>query len=183
MPILGNNVGRGDESITSMLPADIEARRQALRQALIASRGSSYTYKDPDAVAGRAGGSIGNDGTITINMGSRSSRPGPFSNTPGWSGQYAGDDTGGGGGFVGGGEGTGFHGGGGHIGITGTATGFTGANQFRGGSIFSRPGDRTFGGYGSQGFANAYLNRGDDYNKKAGGILGSFKDWVKSKFK
>ena len=42
--------------------------RLALRRRLIAARGRTYTYKDPDAVASRIGGVIGDDGTIDITV-------------------------------------------------------------------------------------------------------------------
>ena len=58
--------GKGDKAITSLLTPAQEEFRQNLRKRLIAARGSTYIYKDPDVVAGRAGGSIGDDGTINF---------------------------------------------------------------------------------------------------------------------
>ena len=123
MPILGPNTGTGDPAITDLLTAEEEAERQALRQRLIAARGSTYTYKDPDGVAGRAGGSIDDRGTITLNMGSafgsttnlgegvgEGSAAGTVPNAPITGGTGSGGGVGsgsiggaGGGGFVGGG--------------------------------------------------------------------------------
>jgi len=75
MPILDitTKAGQGDVAITDIVSPSLEAFRQALRKRLIASRGSTYTYRDPDATAGRAGGSIDDDGTIRLNI----DRPSP----------------------------------------------------------------------------------------------------------
>jgi hypothetical protein len=69
MPILGNDLGKGDTSITDLLTPSEEEFRQELRSRLMAARGRTYTYTNPDDAATRAGGNIDDKGTITINMG------------------------------------------------------------------------------------------------------------------
>ena len=68
MPLINDNTGTGDAAIKNIISPELEAKRMELRRKLIAARGSSYTYKDPDGVAGRAGASIGDNGAITIGL-------------------------------------------------------------------------------------------------------------------
>lgn len=48
------------------MSTDNSGFRAALRRRLVAVRGQTYTYKDPDAVAARVGGTIRDDGTIDV---------------------------------------------------------------------------------------------------------------------
>lgn len=67
MPLLTNKTTQARPNLDNM--------RRSLRQRLIAARGSSYTYKDPDSVAARAGGTIGRRGTIRIPFSGSENRP------------------------------------------------------------------------------------------------------------
>ena len=89
--LVTENTGKGDEKIKELLSPEMEAGRMALRRQLIAARGSSYTYKDPDTVAQRTGANIGDDGTITIGMNRSQVITSGKGKKKGRSGSYAGD--------------------------------------------------------------------------------------------
>jgi len=57
--ILGYSLGTGDQAVSEMLSPEDEAFRQALRAKLVAARGHTYTYKNPERIMIRLGGGGG----------------------------------------------------------------------------------------------------------------------------
>lgn len=90
MAILDAELGKGDKTVAEIISPALEDWRMGVRRKLVAARGSTYTYKNPDDTASRVGGNIGDDGTVHLGMGGRSG--GFVSRTPGYMDRQLPDD-------------------------------------------------------------------------------------------